>query len=136
MAKVKFTEALPAVMENGGYEIAKMLHDPELNFYYSYRFIIDVIAIKNSNASKLAKVNVPVLILHGRNDTLVFPEVSEEFFKMIDNQNKKLQVLDCDHWFHHAVFYEQSSRYSEESRAQIIEKITNWGMFSQRHRKE
>jgi fermentation-respiration switch protein FrsA (DUF1100 family) len=125
--QVKFTDALPAVVEKGGYEIKNLLQDPELNFNYSYRFIIDIVAARNSNASKLADINIPTLVLHGRNDALVFPKVSEEFFKLIKSREKKLEMFDCDHWFYHAIFYDQSlPKYSEESRQQVIDTIANW----------
>jgi acylglycerol lipase len=122
---VKFTEALPSVMEKGGYEISKMLQDPGLNFYYSYRFIIDIIAAKNSKVKELSDIDVPTLILHGKNDMLVFPEVSEGFYKLVHSKNKKIETFDCDHWFYRAVFYDQAG-YPEESRKRVTDAIADW----------
>ena len=124
---VKLTDILPRLIVTGGEEMNQLLQDKDLNFYYSYRYIIDVIALRNSKISELADIDVPIIILHGKNDLLVFSEVSKAFFKEINNKQKKIKLFDCDHWFYDAVFYNQfSTKYSEESRKQITRTIIEW----------
>ena len=69
-------------MKAGGDEIVWMMKDPVANFKYSYRFIVDILAIRNSKISELADLgDIPVVILHGRKDRMIYVQVSEEFFK-------------------------------------------------------
>jgi dipeptidyl aminopeptidase/acylaminoacyl peptidase len=105
-----------------------MTKDPQVNFRYSYRFLVDILAMRNSKISKLSDLdNIPILILHGRKDRMIYHQVSEEFFKSLDTNMKKIKIFDCDHWFYDAIFYDQSfSRYGEESRMQIISSIADW----------
>jgi alpha-beta hydrolase superfamily lysophospholipase len=125
---VDVTEAFPAHVKAGGDEVAWMMKDPVINFRYSYRFLVDILAIKSSKVSELSEVgDIPVLILHGRKDRMVYPQVSEEFFKLLNTHVKEIKIFDCDHWFYDTIFYDQSfSRHSEESRLQIIASIADW----------
>jgi pimeloyl-ACP methyl ester carboxylesterase len=125
---VDITKAFPTHIKAGGDEVAWMMEDPTINFRYSYRFLIDILAIKNSKVSELSDVgDIPVLILHGRKDRLMYPQVSEEFFRLLHTRLKDIKLFDCDHWFYDAVFYHQSSSmYSEDSRVQIISSIADW----------
>jgi pimeloyl-ACP methyl ester carboxylesterase len=125
---VDITDAFPAHVKAGGDEIVWMMKDPIINFRYSYRFLVDILAIKNSKISELSEVgDVPVLILHGRKDRMMYLKVSEEFFKLLQTSSKEIKIFDCDHWFYDAVFYDQSlSRHSEESRMQIMSSIADW----------
>ena len=108
-------------------ETQQMINDPEINYYYSYKYIIDVIGFRNMNAGKLADINIPVHLLHGKQDKNVFPRVSEEFFKRLKSRNKCLTLFECDHWFYHSIFYNQEDdRYNECERQQVIGKITEW----------
>jgi len=125
---VDLTEAFPAHVKAGGDEIVWMRKDPVINFRYSYRLLVDILAIKNSKISELSEVgDIPVLILHGSKDRMMYPQVSEEFFKLLQTRSKEIRIFDCDHWFYDAVFYDQSlSRHSDESRMQIMSSITDW----------
>ena len=128
--RIMATQKLPNFLKIGGLEIEQMLKDESLNFHYSYRYIVDVLAFRNTMVSKLANVDVPVLFLHGKKDRNVFPEVSTQFCNLVNSTDKKIEILDCDHWFNHCVFYTQDNkRYSEESRVQIINLVKNW-LFS------
>lgn len=125
--KVKITSVLKNFVKVGGEEISQMLQDDELNFYYSYRYIIDIIAMRNSRVSEVSDVDVPILILHGKNDRNVYPDVGEEFYKLLLSKDKKIKLFDCDHWFYDAMFYNQlSEKYTEELRMEVIESIANW----------
>jgi esterase/lipase len=65
--------------------------------------------------------------LHGRKDRMIYLQVSQEFFKLVDSKRKEIKIFDCDHWFYDAIFYDQSfSRHSEDSRMQIISSIADW----------
>jgi alpha-beta hydrolase superfamily lysophospholipase len=125
---VDITEAFPAHVKAGGDEIAWMMKDPVINFRYSYRFLVDILAIKSSKVSQLSEVgDIPVLILHGKKDRMMYFQVSEEFFKLLTTTMKEIKIFDCDHWFYDAIFYDQSfSRHKEESRMQIISSIADW----------
>ena len=121
-------ETFPKYVKAGGDEFSRMMKDPLINFMYSYRFLVDVLAIKSSKVSKLSDVgDIPVLILHGRKDRLMYPQVSEHFFKLLRTNVKGIKIFDCDHWFYDAIFYDQSLlRHSEESRLQVISTISDW----------
>lgn len=125
---VKMTELFPQLEEIGGEEVSHMLQDKDLNFYYSYRYIIDIIAFRNSRVKALADIDdIPVLILHGKKDRNSYSTVSEAFFKLLKNKHKKITLFDCDHWFYNALSYNYfQSKYSEESRKQIIMTIKEW----------
>jgi alpha-beta hydrolase superfamily lysophospholipase len=125
---VKMTDLFPKLIDIGGEELSRMLHDKNLNFYYSYRYIIDIIAYRNSRVRKLADIDdIPIHILHGKKDLIFFSAVSEAFFKILKSKNKKINLFDCDHWFYDAVSYNYSlSKYSEESRTQIIVTLKEW----------
>jgi alpha-beta hydrolase superfamily lysophospholipase len=126
--RINMVESFPAYVKAGGDEIAWMMKDPVANFKYSYRFIVDILAIRNSKISELADLgDIPVIILHGRKDRMIYVQVSEEFFKLLHADVKEIKTFDCDHWFYDAIFYDQSfSRHSEESRMQIVSLIANW----------
>ncbi|HEX6280645.1 MAG TPA: alpha/beta fold hydrolase [Nitrososphaera sp.] len=120
--------AFPGYVKAGGDEVAWMMKDSQVNFRYSYRFVVDILAVRNSKISELSDLgNIPVLILHGRKDRMIYLQVSEEFFKLLDTNMKEIKIFDCDHWFYDAIFYDQSfSRHSEESRMQIISSMADW----------
>lgn len=126
--RVNVTEAFPRYLEAGGDEVAWMMKEQLPNFRYSYRFLVDILAIRSSKVSELSDVgDIPVLILHGRKDRMMYLQVSQEFFKLLLTNMKEIKILDCDHWFYDAIFYDQSfSRHSEESRMQIISLIADW----------
>lgn len=125
---VKMTDLFPKLIDIGGEELLQMLRDENLNFYYSYRYIIDIIAFRNSRVKELACIDdVPIYILHGKKDLIFFSGVSEAFFQLLKNKNKKINLFDCDHWFYDAVSYNYlQSKYSEESRKQIIATVKEW----------
>jgi pimeloyl-ACP methyl ester carboxylesterase len=126
--RVNIIETFPAYVKAGGDEIAWMMKDPQINFRYSYRFLVDIFALRNSKISELSDLgNIPVIILHGRKDRMIYLQVSEEFFKQLDIDIKEIKIFDCDHWFYDAIFYAQSfSRDDEQSRMQIISSIADW----------
>jgi alpha-beta hydrolase superfamily lysophospholipase len=125
--KILATQELPNFLKVGGWEIEQMLNDKSLNFYYTYRYIVNVLALRNTNISALSDTNVPLLILHGKKDRNVFSEVGVQFCNLTNSIDKKINVLDCDHWFNHCIFYDQdNSKYSKESRIEIINLVKNW----------
>jgi lysophospholipase len=125
---VKMTELFPELYEIGGEEISRMLQDKELNFYYSYRYIVDIIAFRNSRVNSLADIDdIPILLLHGKKDLIFYSAISEAFFRLLKNKKKEIKLFDCDHWFNDAISYNHmQSKYSEESRKQIIISIKEW----------
>jgi hypothetical protein len=122
------TELFPQLSEIGGDEISYMLQDKELNFYYSYRYIVDIIAFRNSRVKSLTDIDdTPILLLHGKKDLIFLSTISEAFFKLLKDKKKEIKLFDCDHWFYDAISYNHmQSKYSEESRKQIIITIKEW----------
>lgn len=108
-------------------EVRYMLADPNINYNYSYKYLIDVLANKNKDIQTLADIHVPILVLHGKKDRNVLPIISEKFYDLLKSKNKSIQLLDCDHWFYHAVFYSQDDKkYGEHDRIGVITFILNW----------
>jgi lysophospholipase len=124
--RVSVAKILPGYVKIGGSQLTRMVQDRELNFEYSYRYFIDVIARRNSKVDKLTDVQVPVLVLQGSMDRNVYPAVSEEFFKLLRTNKKEIKVFECGHWFYDAIFYSQSAEYSEEDRTKFISSIVEW----------
>jgi alpha-beta hydrolase superfamily lysophospholipase len=124
--RVSVAKILPGYVKIGGSQVARMAQDKEMNFEYSYRYFIDVIARRNSRIKELADIRVPVLLLQGSMDRNVYPQVSEEFFKLLQTDDKKLRVFDCGHWFYDAIFYSQTDEYAEQDRAKFVSSITEW----------
>jgi pimeloyl-ACP methyl ester carboxylesterase len=76
--------------------------------------------IWNSKVAELSDIDVPVLILHGKDDRNVYPAVSQELFKVLHAKNKEIKILDCGHWFYDAIFYNQAAEYSEDDRGNLF----------------
>ena len=130
--RVSITKVLPQLINIGGEELSQMLQDKELNFHYSYRYIVDIIALRNSKVKELADINddISILLLHGKNDLIFFSAVSEAFFRLLKSRNKTIKLFDCNHWFYNALSYNHTdyllSKYSENSRQEIIKTIKEW----------
>lgn len=124
--RVSIAKILPGYIKIGGSQLIRMAQDRELNFEYSYRYFIDVIARRNNKVKELADIKVPVLILHGNGDRNVYPQVSEAFFKLLHTKDKELKFFDCGHWFYDAIFYSQAAEYTEEDRMKFISSIASW----------
>jgi hypothetical protein len=46
---------------------------------------------------------------------------------MLKSDKKAIELLDCDHWFNHAIFFNQDdNRYSEVDRLPITNSIVGW----------
>ena len=124
--RVSVAKILPGYVKIGGSQLARMVQDRGLNFEYSYRYLIDVIAQRNSKMASLSDVNVSVLILQGKEDKNVYPKVSERFFKLLRTKNKDIKIFDCNHWFYDAIFYSQTPEYAEDDRMGFISSIVEW----------
>jgi acylglycerol lipase len=108
-------------------EVEHMINDPDIINYYSYRYIVDVIGFRNTKINRLSSLRAPILILHGKKDTNVNPQISERFYTMLKSDKKSIKLLDCDHWFNHAIFFNQDdNRYSEVDRLPITNSIVDW----------
>jgi alpha-beta hydrolase superfamily lysophospholipase len=128
---MKFVDVIPKLKKIGGEEIALLLKHKENNFRYTLRFIVDIVGLRNDKIREILNINLPTLILHGRQDRLVYSEVSQKLFNMIDSPRKEIKLFDCDHWFYHSIFYQEliqslSYRYSDSDRNMIIQEIVNW----------
>ncbi|HEY3094281.1 MAG TPA: alpha/beta fold hydrolase [Nitrososphaera sp.] len=123
--RVNFGKILPGYVKIGGSQLPRMVQDQKLNFDYSFRYLVDIVAMRNSKLEELSDVDVPVLIVHGNRDKNVYPQVSQEFFELL-HTNKEIKILDCNHWFYDAIFFSQSSEYLEEDRTKFISSIVAW----------
>jgi len=74
-------------------EIQFMMRDPEINYYYSYRYIVDVIGFKNTKVKLLSSITKPTLILHGKKDSNVYSELSVGFYDLLKSDKKQLKLL-------------------------------------------
>ena len=124
--QVDIRKVLPGYARIGGSQYARMVEEEKVNFEYSFRYLIDIVAQRNSKLSELSDIQVPVLILYGLQDRNVYPQVSEEFFKLLNSTDKKIKSLDCNHWFYDAIFFSQSQEYSEGERRKFIDSVTEW----------
>lgn len=124
---ISITKLLPTYANVSGEEFMEMSQDPTVNLEYSYRYYVDIMAARNSRVTELADIPYPVLLLHGKRDRNVYPQVSEEYIKLLRAPTKDLKFFDCDHWFFDAVAFRQDSqRYPEESRKEFISTIVKW----------
>ncbi len=125
--KVHIGMAVPnAFGELAGEEWIYMLKDPVCNFNYSYRYIFEVLIGRAEKIDPLYKIKLPLLILHGDQDWITVPEQSRTILQRVESTDKQLKILDdSDHWFYHAVFYEQK-KYSEKQRSGVINVIDEW----------
>ena len=124
---VKMTDVFPQLNNIGGEELWYMLQDKNLNFYYTYRYIVDIIAFRNSKVKSLTDIgDIPILILHGKKDLIFYSSVSEAFFKLLKNKQKEVVLFDCDHWFYDTVSYISLQKHAKPSRRQIIVTIKEW----------
>jgi alpha-beta hydrolase superfamily lysophospholipase len=124
--RVDIRKVLPGYARIGGSQYARMVEEQNANFDYSFRYMIDVIAQRNSKLNKPSDIEVPVLILYGLQDRNVYPRVSEEFFKLLKCSDKSIKSVDCNHWFYDAIFYSQSEEYSDSDRKKLIGSIIEW----------
>jgi alpha-beta hydrolase superfamily lysophospholipase len=125
-SRVDIRKVLPGYALIGGSQYARMTKNGEVIFQYSFRYLIDIVAQRNSRLKELADIEVPVLTMYGTKDRNVYPQVSEEFLKILKSPNKTVIPLDCNHWFYDAIFYNQSEEYCEEDRRKFISAIVNW----------
>ena len=124
--RVDIRKVLPGYAIIGGSQYARMVEEEKANFDYSFRYMIDVIAQRNSKLGALSDIEAPVLIVYGLRDRNVYPRVSEEFFKLLKCNDKSIKSLDCNHWFYDAIFYSQSREYSDSDRKMFVDSVTEW----------
>lgn len=124
--QVDIRKTLPGYVRIGGSQYARMQSVDTVNFNYSFRYMIDVVAQRNSRLAELSDIRAPVLILYGLYDKNVYPQVAESYFRLLKGNNKAIASLDCNHWFFDAIFYSQSEEYSEADRMKFIKTITTW----------
>ncbi len=117
-------KAIPSAFgELAGDEWNYMTKDSLCNFNYSYRYVFDVLFKKSERVEALYKIRLPVLIMHGSNDWNVVLEQSKAFINRLESFDKELKIFDCDHWFYHAFFYKQDSKYSETDRMNVVKTV-------------
>jgi alpha-beta hydrolase superfamily lysophospholipase len=124
--QVDIRKVLPGYARIGGSQYARMADIIKVNFDYTFRYLIDIVAQRNGKLEKLSDVDVPVLILYGLQDRNVYPHVSEAFFKMLKSEDKQIASFDCNHWFYDAIFFSQADEYSETDRQMFVRRIDDW----------
>lgn len=108
-------------------EVGTMINDAEIVSSYSYRYIVDVIGFRNTKVGRLSSIDIPILIMHGLKDTNVYPQISEKFYSLLKTRIKSLKFFESDHWFNHAIFFNQNDeRYTESDREPIFNTIGSW----------
>lgn len=126
-----FLAVIPKLKELGGEEISLLVKHREDSFLYTLRFIVDIVGLRNNRVKEIIKIDLPVLILHGKRDRLVYSEVSQTLFNMIDSKKKDIRLFDCNHWFYHSIFYQElvqllSKQPCESDRNKIAQTIIEW----------
>lgn len=124
--RIDIRKVLPGYVRIGGSQYKRMTTLKGVNFQYSFRYLIDVVARRNSALTALPDIATPVLVMYGLQDRNVYPAVSEEYFKMLKSENKKLVALDCNHWYYDAIFYNQSDEYAEADRLAFVQIVADW----------
>jgi fermentation-respiration switch protein FrsA (DUF1100 family) len=61
------------------------------------RFLSMFISNHFNNRSTLAKVTCPVLLIHGKKDTLIPSSHSEALYKVLQDQQSNNKILNCSH---------------------------------------
>lgn len=124
--RVDIRQVLPGYARIGGTQYQRMARIESVNFLYSFRYLIDIVAQRNGKLAQLADISAPVYVMYGLKDRNVYPEVSEYFFKLLKGEGNEIRSFDCNHWFYDALFYSQSDEYSEADRVQFISSIACW----------
>jgi alpha-beta hydrolase superfamily lysophospholipase len=123
---VDIRKVLPGYARIGGSQYARMANVVKVNFEYTFRYLIDVVAQRNGMLTNLSDVNIPVLMAYGLKDRNVYPQVSEHFFNILKSKDKQIVSFDCNHWFYDAIFFSQSDEYSEGDRQAFLKRIVDW----------
>ncbi|GIU72306.1 MAG: lysophospholipase [Candidatus Nitrosocaldaceae archaeon] len=84
-----------------------ILNDRLCNKEYKLAYLADIF-IKATDATILEKVDCPVLILHGKYDAFTSINQVKETYRLIASKNKRLEILDTDHWLCNTFFYNGS----------------------------
>jgi alpha-beta hydrolase superfamily lysophospholipase len=126
-----FIDVIPKLKELGGEEISLLVKHREESFRYTLRFIVDIVGLRNNRVKEIMRIDLPVLILHGKRDRLVYSEVSQILFNLIDSKKKEIRLFDCNHWFYHSIFYQElvqllSKQPCESDRNKIAQTIIDW----------
>jgi len=123
---VDIRSVLPGYVKIGGTQYARMAAEQSTTFNYSFRYLTDIVTRRNSMITQISDIEVPVLVVYGLRDKNVYPQVSEEFFKLLKTANKTITAFDCNHWFYDAIFYSQSPDYREEDRENFMSALVDW----------
>lgn len=81
-----------------------ILNDQLCNKEYSLAYLMDILS-KATDAQILEKIVCPVLILYGKYDMFTNIKQVKETYKLLASKNKKLEILDTDHWLDNTFFY-------------------------------
>lgn len=81
-----------------------ILNDQLCNKEYSLVYLVDILS-KATDVQILEKIVCPVLILYGKYDTFTNIKQVKETYRLLASKNKKLEILDTDHWLDNTFFY-------------------------------
>lgn len=93
-------------LDNDKYDY--IANDPLCKKEYSLSYLADIFA-KATDNKIFGDIECPVLILHGKYDTFTNIKQVKETFRLLASKNKKLVVLDTDHWLYDTFFYNGSN---------------------------
>lgn len=79
--------------------MGEMMRSDELSvIQMTYRFFMVFIGIQKGNLLKSAeKINFPVLLVQGKNDTVVNPDANSKFFDLLSSTDKEFLEIDASH---------------------------------------
>jgi alpha-beta hydrolase superfamily lysophospholipase len=118
--RVNFGKILPGYVKIGGSQLARMAQDGKLNFDYSFRYLVDIVAKRNSALAELSDIDVPILIVHGSDDRNVYLQVSQEFFKLLRTSSCSVQKIRISKFL--AVTTGSMTRYFSINHLNILKK--------------
>lgn len=80
------------------------------------RLLAEIVRAANRAMAEAAKIDIPMLFLHGEDDALASPEGSRKMYQSISSTDKDIVIYPG---LYHEIFHEKSKR-------KIYEKLTDW----------
>jgi alpha-beta hydrolase superfamily lysophospholipase len=106
----------------------RLISDEFCTKVFGLGFLFDVqLKLANKMLHNAAKVEKPVLLIHGDKDIIALPNSSKTILEKLASSDKNLQVFPGpDHWFYQSIIPKMSSKYSLEQKKDVSLAVKNW----------